>query len=261
MEGIQKIEDLDITIFDEIASQTTEEDKRSMLSLQTAVRDHCSEYNYLEIGSYLGGSIQPHLVDPTCKNIVSIDKRPKTQPDERGFDWTYLNNSTARMMENLKRVAEDNVGKIMTIDGSTDEIKPEAVGLEIDLCLIDGEHTDVAMKRDFDFCLSVLNPKGGLIMFHDAQITYNGIYDALEDLSANGIEFKGYNLPHVIFAVEIGDFPLHTHPSIVERLINNHLGYLYSLRSNDRYRRFSNRAPFRLARELVNKVRGSNVSE
>ncbi len=261
MEAIQKIETLDISIFDEISSQTTEEDKKSMLSVQTAVRNHRPQYNYLEIGSYLGGSIQPHLVDPQCKSVVSIDKRPKTQPDERGFDWTYLQNSTARMMENLKRVAADNLDKIKTIDGSTDELKPEEVGFLADLCLIDGEHTDVAMKRDFEFCLSILNPNGGLIMFHDAQITYNGIFEALEDLTARGIRFKAYNLPHVIFAVEIGDFPIHDHPYIVERLINNHLGYLYSLRSNDKYRRFSNRTPFRLAREILNKVRGSNVSE
>lgn len=76
----------------------------------------------------------------------------------------------------------------------------------------------------------------------------------------NGVSFNAYNLPHVVFAVEIGDAPIHKNPLIMERLVNNHVGYLYSLRDNDRYRRFANRRPFRLARTIVSKLRGSNTS-
>src|SRR5436309_9076337 len=85
---------LDLSLFEKIESQSTDEDKRSLLACQSAVRDLRPEYTYLEIGSYLGGSIQPHLVDERCKRIVSIDKRPPRQPDARGVDYEYLNNST-----------------------------------------------------------------------------------------------------------------------------------------------------------------------
>ncbi len=152
---------MDLSVFSTIESQSSEEDKKSFLACQAAVREIKGEYAYLEIGSYLGGSIQPHLLDTKCRTIISIDKRPKTQPDERGFDWTYLENSTDRMIDNLKRVAPEYVEKIKTIDGSTEEIDPSTIEGPIDLCLIDGEHTDAAMRRDFEFCLSVLNERGG----------------------------------------------------------------------------------------------------
>src|SRR5690606_30491605 len=119
---------LDLSLFSAIESQSTAEDKASLLACQLAVRSLVPGYRYLEIGSHLGGSIQPHLRDPLCSAIVSIDKRPQKQPDERGFDYTYLNNSTERMLENLRRVDETAVAKITTIDGGTDEIAPDGVG-------------------------------------------------------------------------------------------------------------------------------------
>lgn len=152
---------MDLSVFATIESQSSDEDKKTFLACQAAVRELRGEYNYLEIGSYLGGSIQPHLLDKKCRTIISIDKRPKSQPDERGFDWTYLENSTERMIENLKQVAPEYLEKIKTIDGSTEEIDPLSISEPIDLCLIDGEHTDVAMRRDFEFCLAVLNTRGG----------------------------------------------------------------------------------------------------
>ncbi|HSI88926.1 MAG TPA: class I SAM-dependent methyltransferase, partial [Pyrinomonadaceae bacterium] len=198
----ESIAALDLSLFSGIESQSSPVDRSSFLACQLAVRSLVPGYRYLEIGSHLGGSIQPHLRDPLCSAIVSIDKRPQKQPDERGFDFTYLNNSTERMLENLRQVDEDAVAKITTIDGGTDEILPEQVGDPIHFCLIDGEHTDLAMKRDFDFCRRVLAPSGGAIMFHDAQITYNGIFDALEDLKNEGVRFNAYNLPHVVFMIE-----------------------------------------------------------
>src|SRR4051812_45896339 len=98
------IAQLDLQLFEKISSQSTDRDKRSMLACQLAVRELAPDYTYLEIGSYLGGSIQPHLLDPRCRTIFSIDKRPLSQPDERGFDFIYKNNSTARMMELLREV-------------------------------------------------------------------------------------------------------------------------------------------------------------
>jgi hypothetical protein len=70
------IASLDISLFAAISSQTSSNDKRSLLAVQKAVCAINDGYTYLEIGSYIGGSIQPHLLDDRCQQIFSIDKRP-----------------------------------------------------------------------------------------------------------------------------------------------------------------------------------------
>jgi len=247
------ITELDLRLFQTIESQSTDLDKQSLLACELAVREIAPNYNYLEIGSHLGGSIQPHLLDPRCRQIYSIDKRPPSQPDARGFDFVYENNSTRRMMELLSKVAE-NTEKITTIDGDTKTISPDSIRDRIQLCFVDGEHTDEAVVTDFNFCLRVLD-EGGAIVFHDAQITYNGIAECIRKLEEKNIEFRAYVLPHIVFVVEIGDFPLHKNKAIAERLRDNYVSYLFSLQDNDIYRRFATRFPFGLLRRIVSKIR------
>lgn len=257
----QAITTLDPRLFEKIPSQSTDHDKQSFLAVQLAVRNLRPDgYTYLEIGSYLGGSIQPYLLDDRCTKIYSIDKRPLQQPDARGFDYTYLNNSTERMLEKLREVASDKMDKVATIDGDTASIDPAGIPEKIDLCFIDGEHTDAAVLRDFKFCLSVLKDNG-CIAFHDAQITYNGLADCIVYLEKLGKNFRAYTLPSIVFVIEIGDFPMHREPAIFDRLVNSHQSYLYSLQDNDHYRRFANKYPFRAVRNFISKVRGGNVSQ
>lgn len=253
----QSISNLDLRLFEKISSQSNDDDKKSLLACQLATRELTNEYIYLEIGSYLGGSIQPHLLDEQCTKIYSIDKRPLVQPDERGVDYTYLNNSTARMLENLAQVAPEQVEKITTIDGDTREIDGSQIADKITLCYIDGEHTDEAVMSDFKFCLSVLAERGA-ILFDDANIIYNGIADCIEYLKANSINFRAYSLPAKVFVIEVSDFPLHQNAAILDRLTNNYESYLYSLQSNDFYRRFVNKKPFLFYRKLMVKLKGLN---
>jgi len=253
------IADLDLNLFSKIDSQSTENDKRSFLAIQLGVRKLRPGYKYLEIGSYLGGSIQPHLLDDACARIYSIDKRPEKQPDARGFDYKYLNNSTERMLEKLRDVAAEQLDKIVTIDGDSRSIPASRIAEKIDLCFIDGEHTDEAVLSDFKFCLEVLD-RNGCIAFHDAQITYNGIATCIDHLKETGVPFHAYCLPSIVFVIEIGDFPLHAEPRIFERLVDNHQSYLYSLQDNDHYRKFANKYPFRTVRNFVSRVLGGNVS-
>ncbi|HEV8590583.1 MAG TPA: class I SAM-dependent methyltransferase [Pyrinomonadaceae bacterium] len=255
----EAISGLDLKLFEKIASQSTEADKRSFLALQQAVRELGDGYTYLEIGSYLGGSIQPHLLDDKCTRIYSIDKRPQQQPDARGFEYTYLNNSTARMLEQLQAVAPEGMEKIVTIDGDSGSIDPASVKEKVDLCFIDGEHTDTAVMSDFKFCLKVLN-ENGCISFHDAQITYNGIADCIKYLEQSGRGFRAYPLPHFVFVIEIGDFPLHRNEKVFDRVVS-HESYLESLQNNDHYRRFANKYPFRTVRNLYSRIRGGNRSQ
>ena len=253
------IDRLDLALFERIASQSSEADKRSFLACQLAVRSLRSEYTYLEIGSYLGGSIQPHLLDRRCRRIYSIDKRPLTQRDARGLDFTYLNNSTARMLQNLERVAPEQMNKVTTIDGETSQIDPARINDKVDLCLIDGEHTDRAVIADFEFCLGVM-ASSGAVLFHDAQVTYGGIIQCIKLLRARSLPFHAYPLPHVVFAIEIGDFAMHQHASIQDRLVNSYESYLFCLLDNDHYRQFANRYPFRVVRNLMARMRGRTVS-
>lgn len=254
------IENLDLKLFEKIPSQSTEHDKQSLLAVQKAARELKSGYKYLEIGSYLGGSIQPYLLDDKCAHIYSIDKRPAVQPDARGIDYAYENNSTARMLEKLKDVAPEKLNKITTIDGDTSEISAADVKDKVQICFIDGEHTDEAALRDFKFCYETL-AEDGAIVFHDSQITYNGIADSLKFLDSKSIKYNAYILPHIVFVVEIGDFPLHKNPKILERLINNHPSYLFSLQNNDEFRRFANRFPFRQLRNILVRARNGHISK
>lgn len=255
------LSNLDLKLFEKINSQSTEQDKKSLLACQLAVRHLQPNYNYLEIGSYLGGSIQPHLLDDQCAKIYSIDKRPEQQPDERGIDFVYQNNSTERMLEHLRKVAPEKLEKINTIDGDTGEIDPAEIKEDIQLCFIDGEHTDKAAVRDFKFCLDILDTKGGAIIFHDAHITYNGIDECITILQNKKLKFRAYNLPTVVFVIEINDFPLHQNTQIFDLLINNYNGYLGSLQYNDEYRKFANRFPFGMIRKWLVKARKHNVCE
>ena len=253
------IHELDLELFAQIPSQSTDEDKRSLLACELAVRELRSSYNYLVIGSYLGASIKPHLLDEKCRRIYSIDKRPASQPDARGYDWFYLNNSTSRMIEMLGPVSDDTE-KITTIDGDTGSIDPDVTTDKIQLCFIDGEHTDESVFSDFIFSLRVLDDNGAIV-FHDAQITYNGIAECLRHLDELNVKFRAYILPHVVFVVEIGEFPMHKNSKIAELLLDNHKGYLFSLRDNDQYRRFATSFPFGVLRRLRLKLRGGNVSQ
>jgi Methyltransferase domain len=254
----EAINSLDLKLFDKINSQSTDPDKQSFLACQLAVRDLRPGYNYLEIGSYLGGSLQPHLLDEKCAKIYSLDKRPERQPDSRGTDYIYLNNSTARMLELLSKVGPTD--KITAIDGDTRSLSPSVVPDKMQLCFIDGEHTDEAVLSDFKFCLNVLDDSGA-IFFHDSSVTYNGIASCVKFLQENGKEFRAYGLPNVVFVIELGDFPMHKSPAILERLVNNHESYIFSLQFNDYYRQFANKPLFRMYRSWIAKRQRSNVCE
>jgi predicted O-methyltransferase YrrM len=248
-----RIEALDLSLFDTIESQTGLDDRRSLLAIQRAVRRLTggSGYRYLEIGSHLGGSIQPHLLDPRCTSITSIDKRPLIQPDERGVSFAYEGNSTARMLELLGDVGPTD--KISTIDGSAPEIDGAALSHPVQLCFIDGEHTDRAAVADFELCLAALDDAGAIV-FHDAAITYRGIADCLELVAHRAP--VAYVLPEMVFVVELGGFAIHDDPHVAGALLHNHRAYLFALQFNDQYREFANRPAFRTARRAAAKIRG-----
>jgi hypothetical protein len=192
-------ESAQLRVFDHIESQTSVGDRCSLLALRELVaRD--GPYAYLEIGSHLGGTLQPFVVDERCRAIVSIDSRPASQPDNRlpeGEHYRYDGNSTDRMLSLLSEIDGADTSKIRTIDAGTDAIAPSSIVEAPTLCLIDGEHTDVAALRDALFCAAVA-PRS-IIAFHDRRVVARAISAFMR--VAGGY---GHPLPDNVFVVDFG---------------------------------------------------------
>lgn len=165
-----------------IPSQTSKNDKVVILQIISLFK----KYNYCEIGSFLGGSLTPHLMSENCSNILSIDDRERIQPDERGILYDYQGVTSDKMITNLKNVGLD-VTKLKTFDKSI-QFLPTFEKI-YDLVFIDGEHTDLACFRDFLYSMKIIK-NDGIILFHDSTIVYKGIQMCLVYLESNNIFHK-----------------------------------------------------------------------
>ncbi len=197
------IESLNPALFDAIPSQTVPEDRDSLLRIQRRLRTR-GDYVYLEIGSHLGGTIQPHYADPRCRRIHSIDKRPLSQPDERGVTYDYPENSTQAMRELLSKAHPATPAeKLRTYDADSGEVDPEAIVDPPDFCLVDGEHTDEAVVRDLRFCLAVCKPDA-LLCAHDAGVVGEGLRRMQRELTECGVAWSGLKLGGSLYAFALG---------------------------------------------------------
>jgi hypothetical protein len=203
----ERIKNLDIALFARIPSQTTDADRKSLLAVQDCARECVGGYIYLEIGSHLGGSIQPHLLDPKCRWIYSIDKRPASQPDERGPSFEYPDNSTERMRALLAGIDPDGVKKIECIDGDTRFIPASTISRAPNLCFIDGEHTPAAVVADVDFCLKVC-AVDATIVFHDAQTVFRGLRSVVARLRRAGRRFSSHAFLDMVYVICLDESPV-----------------------------------------------------
>lgn len=143
-------------------------------------------YDYVEVGSYLGRSLQPHLQDDDCKRAVSIDLRPDLTPDERGALDDYQDITADDMIAGLaQHCSPTDLAKLETITDTSDALRAFEPA-QFDLAFIDGEHTHVAAFRDFLNVLRVMRPDG-VICFDDTTLVLTGIRNALTVLDAHGI--------------------------------------------------------------------------
>jgi hypothetical protein len=232
----RRIAGLDDTLFDVVESQTTVNDRRSLLALHhAAARLTGGGFAYLEIGSHLGGSLQVLVRDRRCERIFSIDARPDTVPDERGYAFSYPANSTARMVAELSTVRGADLDKLRTIDASTATLDPQLFDARPSLCFVDAEHTDEAVRRDGHFCRNLLG-EAGVLAFHDAYVVYRGLSAFLDDLSRSSVEHHVLFLPDTLLVVEFGDARLLRLPQIRKQIAANWQGYLWTLNHVDVYR-------------------------
>jgi hypothetical protein len=248
---VARVEALDTTLFDHVHASLRNDDRRSLLALHAACREAYGTFAYLEIGSHLGGSLQALVADPACTAIVSIDPRAAVSPDERGRPSVYEDNSTEAMLAGLAKIPGADVGKIVSVEASTEDLRPRDVrahGVPA-LAFVDGEHTDEACLRDARFVREVLGD-AGCIAFHDPEIVYRGIAAFLEELENGDVRATPYLLPYSIFVVELGEPRLARAELVRQRRDANWRGYLFALHENDRYRLLLQSRAVRLLQRL-----------
>lgn len=166
----------DLSLFRWIESQTSASDRQALLSIREAVCSVTASYHYLEVGSHLGGSLQPHVIDTRCDAIISIDPRPLEQPDERQkAKYRYEGNSTNRMIALLSTIPEANISKIQTFEANSWDLAPDSVHSNINIAFIDGEHTNSAVVRDFIAVRRFLSPPA-VLAFHDCFVTPSAFF-------------------------------------------------------------------------------------
>lgn len=199
---IEKVDNLDVSVFEAVPSQTNAEDRRSLLAVQRATAKRSAEYTYLEIGSHLGGTIQPHFVDDRCEKIYSIDARPSQQPDDRspGYIAYYEHNSTERMLKLLQGIDGGGIAKIDCFDADASKVGPDKITSRPQIVLIDGEHTKSAVLSDFQFCRRVVS-ESGTILFHDFDIIYPAIREICDQLNEEGCTYLPLKLGGSVFAI------------------------------------------------------------
>ena len=199
---IERIDKLDLSLFLAIPSQTNDGDRRSLLAVQRATAKKYNKYAYLEIGSHLGGSIQPYLFDDRCKRIYSIDPRPSQQPDDRspGHIAFYDNNSSEQMLSMLDKIGYGEVAKIQCFDLDASKVDPGNIKERPQIIFIDGEHTKSAVLSDYQFCRKVVS-KNGTIMFHDFGIIYPALLQICALLDKQKQKYVALLLEGSVFAI------------------------------------------------------------
>jgi len=193
--------DEELFSFIDIQSETPDWDRRSLLALHSAAAEALGSFCYLEIGSFLGGSLQAVMRDPRCAHVISVDPRPAESPDNRGPNWIYADNTTAHMLDLLGQLPDVDISKISTFERGTDSLRVDQLRHRPQYCFIDGEHTDHAALRDARFCAEAIGGVG-VIAFHDYPIIGQAIRSFLRDVWSDvsfAVAFTG-----AVFAVELG---------------------------------------------------------
>ncbi len=159
-----------------LPSQTLPTDRYWLATLFAHIRDRHHPYRYLEVGSYLGGTLTPALLDERCTKVLSIDLRPNVQPDARNAFIDYRHASTPAMLQTLRGHAEFDMSKLSTFDGLARDY--DFGDDRYELAFIDAEHTDEAVFADF---LSIYNhlTAGAAIAFHDSNLVTAGLENVL----------------------------------------------------------------------------------
>ena len=169
-----------------IASQTSESDRRFIVAMLDLVKASKQRFSYIEVGSFLGGTLAPFLMDDMCEHVLSADERERQQPDERGARYDYHGITSQTMIDNLKKHGL-STDKLAIHDGSIETLQTHR---RYDLAFIDAEHTDYAVFRDYLYVMDHM--KGdSVVMFHDSSLVSKGIQNILTLTKKNSLKPGG----------------------------------------------------------------------
>jgi len=189
-----ELSSVDISCF-KICSQTSPDDKIALELIRHFCAEQVPGYNYLELGSYLGGSLLPHLISPSCSKILSVDRRVSSQPDERrASGYSYLGITTKDLINTLSQHTSDStcLKKLSTHDGVVQDLDPPSINQiypgGFQLSFIDAEHTNEAVFSDFIHVQRLASPHS-IIMLHDSWMLGSGIQNIVSYLQFSKIPF------------------------------------------------------------------------
>jgi predicted O-methyltransferase YrrM len=148
---------------------------------------HVKYFRYIEIGSYLGGSLAPLLAEDRCSKVLSIDKRGRIQLDQRGQVFDYTSVTEDDMIKNLVS-SGFSLDKLKCFDGSIEEFQ-FPTNEKYDFLFIDGEHTNAAVFRDFIYAFRIL-AENSVILFDDSNLVFDGIQNCKSFLDFNHVKYR-----------------------------------------------------------------------
>ena len=173
-----------------ISSQSSWKDREVILKLQDFIKEIYPTYNYVEIGSFMGGSLTPYLMDNSCEEVLSIDDRERQQPDERGAVYDYSTITSQKMLDHIVSKGL-SIDKIKIFDGDVKVFVNSKYnkGKKYHVAFIDGEHTDFACFSDFVNIRKLLSPNS-IVAFHDSSFIFKSLKNIQTLLESEGIKFK-----------------------------------------------------------------------
>jgi hypothetical protein len=211
-----KTSSVDISVF-KAPTQTSNKDRVALETIRTFISAKVPSYNYLELGSYLGGTLLPHLVSPNCNRILSVDRRVSFQPDERrAAGYSYEGITTSDLKNELRRHVEDSecFSKLETYDGMIDELDPQIIQKKypagFHLCFIDAEHTNEAVFSDFMYTYQ-LAASDSVIMLHDSWMLGSGIKNIICYLQFIKAPFYFRQIKDTVTAFFLGSYANQDH--------------------------------------------------
>lgn len=202
-----------------VVTQTTKSDRIVLIMLRELAKQIVATANpisrrlrraggklaYLELGSYLGGTLAQYLLDEQVGSVVSVDKRVTRQWDERNSYFEYDGVTTQLMLDRLHAATGPNcVSKLICFDGGSREFAASAEARRhigrVDVVMIDAEHTHSAVFHDFVNLLPFLR-RDGFVLFHDAQIIFQGLQNIIRFLEYKNASFTTKNLKDHVYAI------------------------------------------------------------
>jgi len=154
-----------------------------LCAIQHAIVREFRTYAYLEVGSFKGKSLLPHVLSNNCTKAVSIDLRPAQTPDIRGAIYKYDHVTAEQMIGSIAGYAsKKNLQKLSTFTADSSIVATELQNERFEMAFIDGEHTVEGALFDVENLRPVL-ADDSVLVFDDNSLVYPAIEAAYYLLS------------------------------------------------------------------------------